>query len=230
LAEFYAKLKNSRDVKTFIILGPDHVDGGRGDISVSKADFSTPFGSLEPNLEIIESLENSGFVIHDETPFDQEHSIHSQLLFIGRLFPDAKIVPLVFRSSATNGFARAFGSVMSEYLDENVFIVASVDFTHYLSEEQARPIDELSGSILSAINAKSAGLIESDSPQSLSALVSALEEKQANDLSDLGIFNTADFSDNQDYTTGYVTGFWGIRGEVAGQVHENNSEKGLKAD
>ena len=61
LADFYIKLKNTRQVKTFIILGPDHIDKSKGDINVSKADFAMPFGVLKPDLDLIAKLEKTGF-------------------------------------------------------------------------------------------------------------------------------------------------------------------------
>lgn len=210
LADFYTKLKNTRDVKTFIVLAPDHIDAGKGNINVSKQDFVMPFGTLKPNLAMIEKLEASGFVVQDEAPFEHEHSIDSQLLLISKLFPDAQIVPLVFRSSATNKEAREFGKILSSIADEDTFIVCSVDFSHYLSEEQARPIDILSAKVLSAIDSRSTELIDADSEQALVALMSFLEIKGANHSAGLEVFNTKDFSENDDYTTGYVSGFWGV--------------------
>jgi len=221
LAEFYTKLKNARDVKTFVILAPDHVDAGRGNISVSKADFVMPFGTLRPNLAMIEQLESSGFLVQDEAPFDREHSIDSQLLLISKLFPDAQIVPLIFRSSITNEEARAFGKILAGVVDEDTFIVSSVDFSHYLSERQARPIDYLSANVLGAIDSKSTDLVKADSEQALVALMSFLETKGANHHVDLQVFNTRDFNNNNDYTTGYVTGFWGIKYGVSGQLNNN---------
>lgn len=211
LAEFYDDLKNTKDVETFIILGPDHTDSGRSDISVSKASFVTPFGVLNPDIEIIEQLEKSGFVVADEIPFEKEFSIDSQLLLIGKIFPEAKIVPLIFRSSITNEKAKAFGRVLAAISNNNTFIVASVDFSHYLSEKQARPIDYLSANVLGAINPRIGGLVEADSLQALTAFISAVEVKGANHHVDLKILNTADFSDNRDYTTGYISGFWGTK-------------------
>lgn len=211
LAEFYTKLKNTRPVETFVILGPDHLDLGRGEVNVSKASFVTPFGTLESNLEIIEQLEKSGFVTLDEAPFDKEHSVDSQLLFISKLFPEAKIVPLVFRSSFSNEAAKSFGNVLASIIDEGTFVVASVDFSHYLSEKQARPIDYLSANVLGVIDSQLAELAEADSTQALVALMAYLETKGANQLVDLRVFNTNDFNNNSDYTTGYVTGFWGMK-------------------
>jgi len=221
LAEFYTKLKNARHVKTFVILAPDHVDAGRGNISVSKADFVMPFGTLRPNLAMIEQLESSGFILQDEAPFDREHSIDSQLLLISKLFPDAQIVPLIFRSSITNEEARAFGKVLASVVDEDTFIVSSVDFSHYLSERQARPIDYLSANVLGAIDSKSTDLVQADSEQALMAFMSFLETKGANHHVDLQVLNTRDFNSNNDYTTGYVTGFWGIKYGASSQLNNN---------
>ena len=214
LAKFYAKLKNTREVKTFIILGPDHVDRGRGQINVSNAVFVTPFAEIKPDLEIIEKLENSGFVTHDETPFDREHSIDSQLLLISKIFPEAHVVPLVFRSNINNKTAGAFGEVLAEVARDDVFIVGSVDFSHYLSEAQATPLDHLSANVLSAVISQFGGLVEADSTQALVALMSFLEARSANHHVDLQIFNTGDFSYNRDFTTGYVSGFWGIKNDL----------------
>ncbi len=221
LAEFYVKLKNSRDVKTFVILGPDHVDAGRSNISVSKSDFVMPFGTLRPNLTMIEQLESSGFIVQDETPFDREHSIDSQLLLISKLFPEAQIVPLIFRSSITNEEARVFGKILASVVDEDTFIVSSVDFSHYLSERQARPIDYLSANVLGAIDSKSTDLVEADSEQALMALMSFFETKGANHQVGLQVFNTRDFNSNNDYTTGYVTGFWGIKYGISSKLDDS---------
>ena len=213
LAEFYTKLKNTREVKTFIILGPDHVDRGRGQINVSKAAFVTPFAEIKPDLEIIEKLESSGFVTYDETPFDKEFSIDSQLLLISKIFPEARVAPLVFRSNISNKTARAFGEVLAEIAKEDVFIVGSVDFSHYFSEARARPLDYLSANVLGAVTSQFGGLVEADSTQALVALMSFLEARGANHHVDLQIFNTGDFSSNRDFTTGYVSGFWGIKND-----------------
>ncbi|MDI6603060.1 MAG: AmmeMemoRadiSam system protein B [Patescibacteria group bacterium] len=223
LSKFYTKLKNTREVKTFIILGPDHVDRGRRQISVSKATFITPFGQVLPNLEIIEKLEGSGFVVHDETPFDREHSIGSQLLLISKLFPEARIVPLVFRSNISNKTTRELGRLLAEIADDSTFVIASVDFSHYLSERQAKPLDYLSANVLGTVTSQFGGLVEADSTQALVALMSFLEIRGANYHVDLQILNTSDFSANRDFTTGYVSGFWGIKNELL-NLNKNDSE------
>ncbi len=134
LAEFYSRLKNTKNIDTFIILGPDHWGKGVGDISISEADFITPFGKLSPDMDIIKKLEESRFLVHDETPFE-DHSIHSQLLFIAKLFPNAKVVPIVFRSSTANEYAEKLGDLIASLSGPNTFVVGSVDFSHYLKKK-----------------------------------------------------------------------------------------------
>ncbi len=210
LVDFYLKIKNNREVDTFIIIGPDHVDGSLGNINVSHADFITPFGTLKPNLDIINKLEQLGLIVSNEYVFEKEHSIGSQVLVISKLFPNARIVPIVFRSSLTNEVARFFGEALASVADENVFVVASVDFSHYFTEQQARPLDQLSASVLSTLDQNAEGLIEADSPQTLAALAAFLDVKGIKENADMKTLNTRDFNNNNDNTTGYVFGFWGI--------------------
>lgn len=212
LAEFYSKLKNTKDIDTFVILGPDHWEKGKGDVSISEADFITPFGKLSPDLAMIKKLEESRFVIHDEAPFD-DHSINAQLLLIARLFPNAKIVPIVFRSSTANESAEKLGELIASIAGPNTFIVGSVDFSHYLNEEQARPLDQISANVLSSLDPKLAGITKADSPASLAALVSAVNKLGANVSMPVGSgsFNSGEYSNMRDLTTGYVIQFFGTK-------------------
>ncbi|MDO8496518.1 MAG: AmmeMemoRadiSam system protein B [bacterium] len=214
LAEFYSRLKNTKNIDTFVILGPDHWEKGRADVSISEADFVTPFGKLSPDMDRINKIEESRFVVHDETPFE-DHSIHSQLLFIAKLFPNAKIVPIVFRSSTANEYAEKLGDLIASLSGPNTFVVASVDFSHYLNEEQARPLDARSATILAGIDPRLAGLTRADSPASLTALVAAVKKMGATASIPIGdgSFNSADFSNVNDFTTGYVIQFFGTKKE-----------------
>lgn len=210
LAEFYLKLKKTKDIDTFVILGPDHWEKGKGDISISEAEFITPFGKLSPDLAMIKKLEDSRFVIHDEVPFE-DHSIQAQLLFIAKLFPNAKVVPIVFRSSTGNDTAEKLGEFIASVSGPHTFVVGSVDFSHYLNEEAARPLDENSAAIMASLDPRLAGLAKADSPASLTALVAAVK-KMGSDTSEPvgdGSFNSGEYSNMGDFTTGYVVQFFG---------------------
>lgn len=208
LAEFYQKLRASRDVGTFVILGPDHFERSGVNIAVSRASFVTPFGALQSNEELLARIEGTGLAMRDETAFDREHSIHSQLLFISQLFPNAKIAPIIFRSSTTNEEATAFGKQLAGLLGPNDFVVASVDFSHYLPKQQAASLDRLAASALGSLNQGRVGSIDADSPQALSAFTAAMSVAGATQNDDLQTYNSADLFGSSDYTTGYVFGFF----------------------
>lgn len=222
LAEFYSKLKNTKDIKTFIILGPDHWEKGIGDVSISEADFITPFGKLSSDLAMVKKLEESRFAIHDETPFD-DHSIHSQLLFISKVFPKAKVVAIVFRSSTSTESAEKMGNLIASLAGPDTFVVGSVDFSHYLNEEVARPLDKRSANLLTSLNPRLAGLARADSPASLAALTAATVKMGANTSIPVGsgTFNSAEYSNIKDFTTGYVVQFFASKKNNEGL--DNNS-------
>jgi poly-gamma-glutamate synthesis protein (capsule biosynthesis protein) len=90
-----------------------------------------------------------------------------------------------------------------------------VDFSHYLNEEQARPLDARSATILAGIDPRLAGLTRADSPASLTALVAAVKKMGATASIPIGdgSFNSADFSNVNDFTTGYVVQFFGTKKE-----------------
>lgn len=207
LADFYRKLRGRREVRTFVVLGPDHVDRARDEIVASQAGFATAFGTLEPDLALIGKLQRRGLVAIDEEPFDREHSIGAQLPFIAKVFPTAKIVPLLFRSSSANARAAEVGRALAALSDDGVVLVASVDFSHYRSAAQSRLADELSARVLENLAPAALGLVEADSPQSLAALLAFARQKGAVPHK-IERFNTADFAANRDFTTGYLTGFF----------------------
>lgn len=210
IVDFYLKLKKTQEVGTFIIIGPDHLDHCRSEICVSEAIFDMPFGQVSPSLGIIEELKKSGYIVHHEFPFYHEHSMEAQILMISRLFPKAKIVPVIFRSSLYADQAVELGKVIGPLMakSEKTFLIASIDFSHYLPQGQARPIDQLSAGALGQENSKINDLVKADSTQALSAFKATMEELKAIAPEKFEIFNTADFEANDSSTTGYISGLW----------------------
>lgn len=211
LVEFYSKLKDAGRVKNFIIIGPDHTDAGNTPATVSAIGFATKFGSLEPIPAFAHSLEKLSFVSIDEKPFDPEHAIGSQTLLISKFFPEARVTPLILRSDITLAQAEALGEAIAPYLSDETVLIASVDFSHYLPTSQALVQDELSGQIIKNLDERSVRTIGADSDRSISVFVRAMKLKNARDTEDFEVLNTNDFMQNDDYTTGYVFGYWGIR-------------------
>lgn len=206
-ARFYNTLKNMAAPETIVIIGPDHRSLAHSDLVISLADYVTPFGRVQVDRELAQKL-LSGRPEEEDQPFENEHAIISQVLFISTVFPDAKIVPILAKSSLTQAVAREFGEFLGNSLGENQIVIASIDFSHNLTAEAAFAIDRVAASLLAKLTPESTRGVDSDSTQSLIALTSAMLVAEAKDFNLLEVENSATFTGNPDNTTGYVTGIY----------------------
>lgn len=119
---------------TFLVIGPSH----RGfPTCISQVPWETPLGMLEPDTEL-------GSCIHlpvDERAMSQgsENSLEVQMPFIQYRFPHSRIVPLMI-GQQTLGEVHRISSIIITALEKYqkpVKIVASSDFSHYVSAEKA---------------------------------------------------------------------------------------------
>lgn len=209
LVDFYSSLKKTQKVTKFIIIGPDHTNAGKSPITVSNASFFTVYGEMKPIDGLALKLQELKLANIEESPFDKEHSIGSQVLVISKIFPGAKITPIILRSNTTKDQAEALGEILSTNLDEDTVLIASVDFSHYLTTNQAVPVDQVSGDVVRNLDVDALSLVKADSSKSMAVFMRAMRNKKANDTGNFDILNTNDLMQNSDYTTGYVFGFWG---------------------
>ncbi|MDO8490346.1 MAG: AmmeMemoRadiSam system protein B [bacterium] len=210
MAEFYARLKATKKIDTFVVVGPDHFNTGKGMAMVSRMPFDVPEGRVEQDLVLVKQLTDKGLAVVDEAVYEREHSMDTQLVFIKHYFPHAKVVQLVYNARITEGRARDIGKALAQMNSRRIFFVASVDFSHYLTAAQARPIDVNSQRLLEGADPVVVSRVVADSPGSLTTLLTYVKEKGATALRPFRVYNTADFTNNKSNTTGYVTGYFGL--------------------
>lgn len=211
LVNFYSDLKNNQSIKKIIVIGPDHNDAGKFSISISNASFFTAYREVKPIENLALELQKSGLVNIEEKPFEFEHSIGSQILVISKIFPDVQVTPIIFKSDIPKGQAKALGEKLSSLMDDETVLIASVDFSHYLSTNQSMPIDKMSADIIKKLDLDSIRLIKADSNETLETFMTVMNTKKAFETDKIQVLNTNDLMQNSDYTTGYVFGFWGIK-------------------
>ena len=165
IAQFFKTLKSARpEIKTFIILSPDHFAQGR-DISTSRLSYSTPGGLLKvdgrisspkanapraQNIEFrISNMTGSSsssfqpsifppFPVWDGTAsraFEKEHGVGALVPFIKREFPDAEIVPVFLSHDAPRERLLVLGRALASFADDTTFVVLSSDMSHYQRRE-----------------------------------------------------------------------------------------------
>ncbi len=119
---------------TFIVIGPSH----RGFAScVSATDWDTPIGPVraDPDLAALTGLPVDEAAMN----FGNENSLEVQMPFIRYRFPCARVVPVMMGHQTTGEIIRltqALSTAVREY-GEDVKIVASSDFSHYVPHEKA---------------------------------------------------------------------------------------------
>jgi len=119
--------------KTFIILGVNH-SGIGGRISFSFEDFSTSLGIVRNNKQlgekILEKLKLLGYADINEQAHSQEHSIEVILPFLQLSQKEFDIVPVILRDLTDVACGRV-AYILSKFLNEDVCVLVSSDFTHY---------------------------------------------------------------------------------------------------
>jgi len=143
LAEFFTLLKNREPVPgTILLLAPNH--GELGESNIQTADFlwKTAFGEVATDQSLLRMVEKAGVAIVPQS-FENEHGIYSILPYIAHFLPDTKIVPVIFKYQTSSREIEAFSqAVTREMAQRNIFIVSSVDFSHYLPQGEAERKDE----------------------------------------------------------------------------------------
>ncbi len=122
----------SNDVKTVVLVSPNHFGRGRGVAQMSMGSWKTPNGSIvESDGRAIEKILRAvRFVRHDETAFTDEHGIYGLMPFVAKAFPNARVVSIVLTESLSADTAWQLGETIATQLPSAV-LVASVDMTHY---------------------------------------------------------------------------------------------------
>lgn len=131
------KQTSGRNIDTIIIIGPNHENIGTNKIATVKAKWQTPLGYVESDQEMVEKFLLEFKLKFDMEVFQNEHSIGAMASFIKYYFPDAKILPIVFDSYADKEEAEKVGEWLSQNFDQNSLLVTSVDFSHYLTKDEA---------------------------------------------------------------------------------------------
>jgi hypothetical protein len=126
-----------------IVLGTNHTAPDFQGISVFDAgEFETPLGRVPVDEEIAKKLLSSGQpVTADRGVHRREHSIEVILPFIQKVFPKAKIVPVIIGEPNLD-MCQKFGSLLARTIQgKNALFIASSDLSHYPDYSDATEVD-----------------------------------------------------------------------------------------
>lgn len=184
IADFFHRL-SYQSPSTIILLGPNHQEKGNFKVLTSLYGWSTPLGTVKPNESVIKSLIARKLSQVDEQVLPQDQAVTSLLPFIGYYMPQTKIVPLLISHRLNQEESKTLAQAISNVLDKDTVIVASVDFSHYLSNIQAEKKDVTTLQVLKKHDYRNLFLLNSDyldSPASVSTVLMLMESVGANGM------------------------------------------------
>ncbi len=211
-AAFFKNLQK-QNPEVIYLLGPDHYHSGNGEVLTTDFAWQTPYGILAPEINIISDLQEKNIArLADENVFTKEQSISSLVSFIKKSLPKIKIVPIIFSYYTSSTTLEKVYQYLVENVTDDSVVVASVDFSHYLTNPVSDFHDELSEQVIKNLDFERSFKLETDSPGSLYILTKYLFTKNygkvAYELSDNSaqILNTPSLKETTSYYSPYFIG------------------------
>ena len=149
---------------TYILLGPNHNCMGPNISVFPEGGWSTPLGTVQIDSALTMDICKNSRAELDTFAHEREHSIEVQLPFLQHRFKDFKIVPISLMPSPYAGDKEEFYLLCSELAEaiastikksnKKIIILASSDFSHYVSQEVAKRDDSKAIELINSLSAK----------------------------------------------------------------------------
>lgn len=175
LDNFYSLLKKTRpEIKTFVVIGPDHFERCRRKFVTSDTTVKTMFGKLPIDNSLLTELTKNGPVIENGC-FQGEHAIGVQANYIKKYFPEARILPILLSYAAKNRNFTKTVQVLKNH-QKDIFVLASTDFTHYVDARMASANDVISRKLINSLDGGAFTLKQVDSPGTIRLILQLAKE------------------------------------------------------
>ncbi len=135
-------------IRRVVVLGPSHRVYVRG-LAVPTADaFETPFGLVDVDRELRDTVLALPGVVRDDLAHQDEHSLEVQLPFLQTVLDDFTVLPLAVGDVDPSTVA----ALLDELWDlPDTLVVISTDLSHYHSYEVADRLDAGTASVIVAM-------------------------------------------------------------------------------
>jgi AmmeMemoRadiSam system protein B len=132
------KLTAEKDptINRIILLSPNHFGYGFSYLQSTNQAF-TPENSPKLDKNLLIALSKKTSLKIDTAYFEKEHGVMNELPYINKYFPYAKVVPIRIKPSTPISQLEALIKEISTMDLSHTLVIASIDFTHYESEETA---------------------------------------------------------------------------------------------
>ncbi|MFA5829463.1 MAG: AmmeMemoRadiSam system protein B [Candidatus Gracilibacteria bacterium] len=142
--DFYAELAKQIKPARIILISPNHFDKGVKYIQTATVTPNDQYNDLL-DLQAINFLASKAGAFIENKYYSVEHGIYVHYPFIKKYFPQAQIIPITLKRGTPQAqMDKLIADLQDLQKIENktTLILASVDFTHYVSEDIAAKNDQ----------------------------------------------------------------------------------------
>lgn len=195
---------------TILLVSPNHFSAGKAAFITSNGQWQTPYGVLQPESESVKKIAAANLAAVEESPFGQEHGVSGIVAFIKKSLPNAKVIPVIIRNNVSVGDAQKIADQYFRILPKNTLVVASFDFSHYLTHQAADFHDLENLSDVESFNYSAMAGLDIDSRPGLAFSQKLLQDYGAGKFNLLEHSNSAALTKQEDTleTTSYITGYF----------------------
>jgi len=169
----------AKSIRHVILIAPNHFLVGRGRVQTMDQDFSTPYGRLAVNHELVRALRESGVVTVEPETFVGEHGIANILPYIKKLFPLADVTPIVVWPELAQEKLEAVRDQLNTLQPADTLLIGSFDFSHYVTSKVAEQQDRTTRLALEKLELASMREVAVDGPEGLWLFMALTKDRGA---------------------------------------------------
>jgi AmmeMemoRadiSam system protein B len=149
IASLYKTIANKKQPQLIILIGPNHPGIGPR-FQIGNYDFNTRAGVIKSDSNIINNLANHEEITYAiEEVFKKEHSVGLHMNYIKQYFDETIVDPITIGETRNDeGILDVAKAIAKEIKDKDFVIIASIDFSHYLTLEEANEKDKMTRKII----------------------------------------------------------------------------------
>jgi AmmeMemoRadiSam system protein B len=185
IEDFFSYISSRGKPETIVILSPDHFQNGilmesNSFITIAVDSNEKEFCHLKINTLLWGKLVKENKITSNSSAIIAEHGITTLLPYIKKYFPETNILPILIPAEITKEQVEQLVKTIDKNTLLDTFIVASVDFSHYLPPQAANFHDIKSIRVLLNFEEENFKNIEVDCWQALYAarLFAKLRQKE----------------------------------------------------
>lgn len=134
---FRAASKSREEVETVVIIATSHYEG-RNTLYTTFSDWASPFGTVETDRDIAEAFCDKLGAVTDDERLEADHAAASHIPFVKHYFPEAKTACLLVAPSYDMKTPQRIAEALDSLPDKEKYLfLFSIDFSHYLTPEEA---------------------------------------------------------------------------------------------